>query len=91
MSIILYTTDIDICHGILALLGNFSNLHLSVYTAYAHEKVTTFLYLLILHPFDFTIKYFNHFLRNNFRVIKAKHVGVNPASDTANTRRPVKL
>jgi len=74
----------------LALLGKFSNLRLGVYTSYAHEKRIQSLYIHFFHHYFCKINYLNHIRGLNFCTIRAKHVGVIPSSETANTR-PVKL
>jgi len=71
-------------------VSKFSNLRLGVYTPYAHAKMIQSLYLHFLHHENYKIKYLNHIRGLNLRTIRAKHVGVIPSSETANTR-PVKL
>jgi len=72
-----------------ALLGKFSNLRLGVYTSFAHEKRIN-LHIYFFHHYFYKSNYFNRIRGLNFCTIRAKHVGVIPSSETANTR-PEKL
>ena len=68
----------------LALLGEFSNLRLGVYTPYAHENSNQSLYLHLISIIFKKLKpVFWQFARAIWRVIRSQHI--NSASGTANT------